>query len=115
MAITSTTTTTTNPTKTTQKQYSMGPKTSMMSNTQTVVMKTIGTSVPQNTGKNQNWKSKGNKISGAGASSGGVPVTAIGKNDKTIGPITRSKAKNALIHLLETIPENLLSDSGTEC
>ena len=25
------------------------------------------------------------------------------------------KAKNALIHLLETIPENLLSDSETEC
>ena len=115
VATTSTTTTTTNPTKTTQKQYSMGPKTSMMSNTQTVVTKTIGTSVPQSTGKNQNWKSKGNKISGAGASSGGVPVTAIGKNDKTIGPITRLKAKNALIHLLETIPENLLSDSETEC
>ena len=29
--------------------------------------------------------------------------------------MTRSKAKNALIHLLETIPENLLSDSETEC
>ena len=112
---TSTTTTTTNPTKTTQKQYSMGPKVSMMPNTQTVGTKTIGTSVTQNTGKNQNWKSKGNKINGAGTSSGGVPVAAIGKNDKTIGPITRSKAKNALIHLLETIPENLLSDSETEC
>ena len=29
--------------------------------------------------------------------------------------MTRSKAKNALIHLLETIPENLLSDSEMEC
>ena len=115
VATTSTTTTTTSPTKTTQKQYSMGPKVSTMPNTQTVVTKAIGTSVTQNTGKNQNWKSKGNKISGAGASSGGVPVTTIGKNDKTIGPITRLKAKNALIHLLETIPENLLSDSETEC
>ena len=115
VATTSTTTTTTNPTKTTQKQYSMGPKASTMSNTQTVVMKTIGMSVSQNPGKNQNWKSKGNKISGAGASSGGVPITTISKNDKTIGPITRSKAKNALIHLLETIPENLLSNSETEC
>ena len=64
----------------------MGPKASTMSNTQMVVTKTIGTSVPQNPGKNQNWKSKGNKISGAGASSGGVPVTAISKNDKTIAP-----------------------------
>ena len=115
VATTSTTTTTTNPNKTTQKQYSMIPKVSTMPNTQTAVTKAIGTSVTQNIGKNQNWKSKGNKISGAGASSGGVPVTAIGKNDKTIGPITRSKAKNALIHLLETIPENLLSDSETEC
>ena len=115
VATTSTTITTTSPTKTTQKQYSMGPKVSMTHNTQTVSIKTIGTSVTQNTGKNQNWKSKGNKISGAGTSSGGVPVTAIGKNDKTTGPITRLKAKNALIHLLETIPENLLSDSETEC
>ena len=80
----------------------MGPKVSTMPNTQTVGMKTIGTIGTQNTGKNQNWKSKGNKISSVGTLSGGVPVTAIGKNDKTTGPITRSKAKNALIHLLET-------------
>ena len=78
-------------------------------------MKMVGTNVTQNPGKNQNWKSKGNKISSAGTSSGGVLVTAISKNDKPIGPITRSKAKNALIHLLETIPGNLLSDSETEC
>ena len=112
---TGTTTTTTGPAKTTQKQYSANPKASTMPNTQTVVMKTVRTSVIQNPGKNQNWKSKGNKISSASTSSGGVPVTAISKNDKPIGPITRSKAKNALIQLLETILENLLSDSETEC
>ena len=110
-----TTTTTTGPTKTTQKQYSANPKVSTTPNTQTVVMKTVGTSVTQNSGKNQNWKSKGNKISSAGTSSSGVPVTAISKNDKPIGLITRLKAKNALIQLLKTIPENLLSDSETEC
>ena len=69
----------------------------------------------QNPSKNQNWKSKGNKISSTGTSGGGVLVTATNKNDKPIGPITRSKAKNALIQLLETIPEKLLSDSETEC
>ena len=115
VATTGTTITTTNPTKTTQEQHSMGPKVSTMPNTQIVGMKTIGTSVTWNTGKNQNWKSKGNKISSAGTTSGGVPVTVIGKNDKTTGPITRLKAKYALIHLLETIPINLLSDSETEC
>ena len=93
----------------------MGPKVSTIPNTQTVGMKTIGINVTQNTGKNQNWKSKGNKISSVSTSGGGVPVTAIGKNDKTTSPMTRSKAKNALIHLLETIPGNLLSDSETEC
>ena len=112
---TDTTTTTAGPAKTTQKQYSANPKVSTTPNTQTVVMKMVGTGVTQNPGKNQNWKSKGNKISSAGTLSGGVPVMAISKNDKTVGPITRSKAKNALIHLLETIPENLLSDSETEC
>ena len=112
---TGTTTTITGPTKTTQKQYSNGPKASTTSDTQTVVMKTVGTGINQNTSKNQNWKSKGNKISSAGTSSVGVPLATISKNDKTIGPITRSKAKNALIHLLEAIPENLLSDSETEC
>ena len=109
---TGTTTTTVGPAKTIQKQYSANPKASTTPNTQTVVMKT---GVTQNPGKNQDWKGKGNKISSAGTSSGGVPVTAISKNDKTVGPITRSKAKNALIQLLETIPENLLSDSETEC
>ena len=115
VATTSTTITTTNHTKTTQKQYSIGPKVNTMPNTQTVGTKTIGTSVTQNTSKNQNWKSKGNKMTDAGTFSGGISVTAIGKNDKTTGPITRLKAKNALIHLLETIPENLLLDSETEC
>ena len=86
-----------------------------MPNTQMVVMKTVGMGVTQNPSKNQNWKSKGNKISSASTPSGGVPVAAISKNDKPIGPITRSKAKIALIKLLETIPENLLSDSETEC
>ena len=115
VATTSTTITMTNPAKITQKQYSTGPKVSTTPNTQTVGMKTTTINVTQNIGKNQNWKSKGNKISSIGTSGGGVPVTAIGKNDKTTGPITRSKTKNALIHLLETIPENLLSDSETEC
>ena len=114
IATTSTTITTTNPAKTTQKRYSAGPKVSTTPNTQTVGTKTIGTNVTQNTGKNQNWKSKGNKISSVGTSGAGVPVTVIGKNDKITGPMTRSKAKNALIHLCETIPENLLSDSETE-
>ena len=112
---TGTTTTTTCPAKTFQKQYSANPKASTTPNTQTVVMKTVGTSLTQNPGKNQNWKSKGNEISSTGTPSGGVLVTAISKNDKPIGPITRLKAKNALIQLLETIPENLLSDSETEC
>ena len=112
---TGTTTTITGPTKTTQKQYSAGPKASTTSNTQTVVRKTVGTGITQNISKNQNWKSKGNKISSAGTSSVGVPLATISKNDKTAGPITRSKAKNVLIHLLGTIPENLLSDSETEC
>ena len=112
---TGTTTTTTSPTKTIQKQYSANPKKSTVPNTQTSVMKAVGTSVTQNLGKNQNWRSKGNKISSASIPGGGVLVTATSQNDKPIGPITRSKAKNALIQLLETIPENLLSDSGTEC
>ena len=112
---TGTTTTTTSPAKITQRKYSANPKTSTVSNTQTSVMKTVGTSVTQNPGKNQDWKSKGNKISSTSTPGGGVPVTATSKNDKPIGPITRSKAKNALIQLLETIPENLLSDSETEC
>ena len=86
---TGTTTTTTGPAKTTQKQYSANPKASTTPNTQMVVMKTVGTSVTQNPGKNQNLKSKGNKISSAGTSSGGVLVTAISKNDKPIGPTTR--------------------------
>ena len=37
------TTTTTSPAKTTQRQYSFNPKTSTVSNTQTSVMKTVGT------------------------------------------------------------------------
>ena len=115
IATTSTTITMTNPAKITQKQYSRGPKVSTTPNTQTVGTKTMATNVTQNIGKNQNWKSKGNKISSVGTSDGGVPVTTIGKNDKTMGPITRSKTKNALIHLLETIPENLLSDLEMEC
>ena len=41
-----------------------------------------------------------------------VPTTS--KNGKYAGPFMRSKAKDALIQLLETIPENLLSESETE-
>ena len=110
-----TTTTTTSPAKTTQRQYSFNPKTSTVSNTQTSVVKTVGTGVTQNQSKNQNWKGKGNKISVINTTSGGTLVPTTSKNDKPTSPITRSKAKNALIQLLETIPENLLSDSETEC
>ena len=108
-------TTTTSPAKTTQRQYSANPKTSTMSNTQTSVVKTVGTSVTQNQSKNQNWKGKGNKISITNTPGSGISVPITNKNDKPTSPITRSKAKNALIQLLETIPENLLSDSETEC
>ena len=111
---TGTTTITTNPAKTTKRQYSANPKTSTVSNTQTSVVKIVGTSVTQNQSKNQNWKGKGNKISITNTPGSGVSVPATSKNDKPIGPITRSKAKNALIQL-ETIPQNLLSDSETEC
>ena len=96
------TTTTTNPAKTTQKQYSFNPKTSTVSNTQTSVMKTVGTNVTQNQSKNQNWKGKGNKISVTKTIGSGASVPTTSKNDKPTGPITRSKTKNALIQLLET-------------
>ena len=108
-------TTTTSPAKTTQRQYSANPKTSTMSNTQTSVVKTVGTGVTQNQSKNQNWKGKGNKISITNTPGSGISKPITHKNDKPTSPITRSKAKNALIELLETIPENLLSDSETEC
>ena len=75
----------------------------------------MGTSVTQNQSKNQNWKGKGNKISVTNTTSSDASVPTASKNDKPNGPITRSKAKNALIQLLETIPENLLSDLETEC
>ena len=78
-------------------------------------MKTVGTSVTQNQSKNQNWKGKENKISVTNTTGSGALVPTTSKNDKPTSPITRSKAKNALIQLLETIPENLLSDSETEC
>ena len=110
-----TSTTTTSPAKTTQRQYSANPKTSIMSNTQMSVMKTMGTSVTPNLSKNQNWKIKGNKIGITNTPGSNVLVPITSKNDKPTDPITRSKAKNALIQLLETIPENLLSDSETEC
>ena len=109
------TTTTTSPAKTTQKQYSFNPKTSTVSNTQTSVMKTVGTNIAQNQSKNLNWKGKGNKINVTNTTRKGASVPTTSKNDKPTSPITRSKAKNALIQLLETIPENLLSDSVTEC
>ena len=78
-------------------------------------MKTVGTNVTQNQSKNQNWKGKGNEISVTNTTSSCASVPTTSKNDKPTGPITRSKAKNALIQLLETIPKNLLSDSKTEC
>ena len=109
------TTTTTSPAKTTQKQNPSNPKTSTISTLQTSVMKPVGMITSQNQSKGQSWKGRGSKISTTSTASTSAVVPTTSKNDKPTGPITRSKAKNDLIQLLETILENLLSDSKTEC
>ena len=75
-------------------------------------MKPVGTSALQNRNKNQNWKGRGKTTTNSTTASASVPTTS--KNGTYTGPFTRSKAKDALIQLLETIPENLLSDSEAE-
>ena len=99
--------------RTTQKQYVTSPKTTTTSSPQTSAMKPVGTSTSQN--QNQNWKGRGKKTTTTSSTSSSASVPTTSKNGKNTGPITRSKAKDALIQLLETIPENLLSDSETEC
>ena len=58
--------------------------------------------------KDQNWKGKGSKTTTTNNTGTSASVPTTSKNGKYTGPITRTKAKNALIQLLETIPENLL-------
>ena len=100
-----TSTATTSPTETTQKQYLSNPKTSTVSTTQTSVVKLVGVSTTQSQGKNQNWRDKGNKAGTPSTTNNGAVVPTTSKHDKATGPVTRSKAKNALIQLLETIPK----------
>ena len=78
-------------------------------------MKPVGISVSQNQNNDQSWKGKGSKITTTNNAGTSASVSTTSKNGKYTGPITRSKAKKALIQLLETILENLLSDSKTEC
>ena len=78
-------------------------------------MKSVGTSTSQNQSQGQNWKGRRSKVSTTSTTGTSASVPTTSKNNKPTGPTTRSKAKNALIQLLETIPENLLSDSETEC
>ena len=108
-------TSTTSPTKTTQKQYTSNPKVNIAPTTQTSVMKPAGMSSAQNQSKSQNWKGKRSEVGTTSTTNSGVSLPTTSKNDKHTGPITRSKAKSALIQLFETISENLLSDSETEC
>ena len=84
------------------------------SSSQTTVMKPVGTNALQNQNKIQNWKGRGKKTTTTNSTTTSAPVPTTSKNGKYTGPITRSKAKDALIQLLEIIPENLLSDSETE-
>ena len=106
--------TTTSSLKTTQKQYTSTPKMTTISSPQTSVMKPVGTSVSPNQSKNQNWKSKGKNVTTTSNTTASSSVPTISKNGKYVGPFTRSKAKDTLIQLLETIPENLLSESEVE-
>ena len=109
-----TTATTTSSLKTTQKQYTSTSKTTTISSPQTSVMKPVGTSISQNQSKNQSWKGKGKNVTTTSNTTASPPVPTTSKNGKYVGPFMRSKAKNALIQLLETIPENLLSESEAE-
>ena len=111
-ATSGTTTTTTSSMKTTQKQYVSTPKTTTTSSPQTSVMKSIGTSAPQN--QNQNWKGRGKNITTTNGTTASSSVPTTNKNGKYTGLFTRSKAKDVLIQLLETILENLLLESEAE-
>ena len=113
-ATSGTTVATTSSVKTTQKQYVTSPKTMTTSSPQTSVMKPVGTGAPQNQNKNQNWKGRGKNTTTTYSTTTSASVPTTSKNGKYTGPITRSKAKDALIQLLETIPENLLSNSERE-
>ena len=77
-------------------------------------MKPVGTSVSQNQSKNQSWKGKGKNVTTTSNTTAGSSVPTTSKNGKYIGPFMRSKAKDTLIQLLETIPENLLPESEEE-
>ena len=79
-------------------------------------MKPVSVSASQNLNKYQNWTGSGSKTTttSMGASTSTL-VTTFSKNGKNIGPTTRSRTKNTLIQLLETIPENLLTDFESEC
>ena len=79
-----------------------------MSTTQTSDIKPVGVSTTQNQGKNQNCRGRGSKAGTPSTANTGTSVQPLVKNDKPTGPVTRSKAKNALIQLLETLLENLL-------
>ena len=114
-ATSGTTVTMTSSVRATQKQYVTSPKMTMTSSPQTLAMKPVGTSTSQNQNQNQNWKGRGKKTTTTSSTSSSTLVPTTGKNGKSTGPITRSKAKDALIQLLEIIPENQLSDSQTKC
>ena len=77
-------------------------------------MKPVGTGISQNQSKNQGWKGKGENVTTTSNTTASPSVPTTSKNGKYVGPFTRSKAKDALIQLLETIPENLLSESEAE-
>ena len=74
------------------------------------VMKPVGTNISQN----QSWKGKGKNITTTSNTTVSPSVPNTSKNGKYASPFTRSKAKDALIQLLETISENLLSESEAE-
>ena len=76
-------------------------------------MKLVGTGTSQSQNKDQNWKGKGSITTTTNNITTSATVPTTSKNGKYTGLITRTKAKNALIQLLETIPENLLSDLET--
>ena len=96
--------------KTTQKQYTSTPKTTIISSPQMSVIKPVETNVSQN----QSWKGKGKYVATTSNTTASSSVPTTSKNGKYIGPFMRSKAKDALIQFLETILENLLSESEAE-
>ena len=60
-------------------------------------MKPVGTGTSQSQNKDQNWKSKGNKTTTTNNTSTNATVPTTSKNGKYTGPMTKTKAKNALI------------------